>query len=467
LEYDPRYIAFMVLSENSQTKMTLDKILDKFALEFDKLSKQDRSLANAIIFGTLRWQLNIDWIIKDFSTKKTDQIDLEALLLIRIALFQIVFMERIPTSAAVNTAVNIAKKVSHKGVAGFVNAVLRKASTNYLKIKFPSFEKEPELFLSVKNSMPVWIVKQWIKRFGIKKTSLLCESINKIPDITIRTNTLKTDTDKLIDLISDDVEKISKTSYSDCGISFIKPKKPIHKIKTFKEGFFQVQDQAAQLITNILDPKPDDKILDACAGLGVKTAHIAQLMENKGSIVAADTDLNKLDSLEQEMERLGIYIVSTKQVDLLKVNPENFKGHFDKILIDAPCSGLGVLRRNPDAKWKRTKKDVARLANKQQKMLLNAADLVKPGGTIVYAVCSCEKRENQDVINFFLDNRKDFSINTDWFENNTHFLTFNNKVKDNLIIKNSLILEQGFLRTYPDMLEMDGFFAASIKRNEI
>ncbi len=452
MEYDSRYIALMVLLENSKTKRTLDRTLDQFAPELDRLSKRDRALANAIIYGTLRWQQNLDWIIKDFSTKQIKELEPEALYLLRIALFQIVFMERIPTSAAVNTAVDIAKKASHKGVVSFVNAVLRKASSQYLNVEFPDYKKDPELFLAVKHSIPIWLVRRWIKRFSMEKTILVCKTINTIPSITIRTNTLKINRDELISLLGEDTQNISKTLYSDCGISFVKPKIAVHEIEAFKKGFFQVQDEAAQLVTYMLNPKPGERILDACAGRGGKTGHAGQLMENQGSIIAGDTDLQKLIILEEEMERLSINIVSSMQMDLLKTKLEDFKEPFDKILIDAPCSGLGVLKRNPDAKWKRTKKDVARLANKQQKMLLNAANLVKPGGTIVYAVCSCEQRENEDVMDFFLEHRKDFSINTDW-------LTGNIKIKDTIISK------RGFLRTYPDILAMDGFFAVSMKRN--
>ena len=219
---------------------------------------------------------------------------------------------------------------------------------------------------------------------------------------------------------------------------------------------FQIQDEAAQIVTDFLAPLPNEKILDACAGLGGKTGHIAQLMENKGTIIASDVDPKKLESLELESKRLGIDIIHTKPLNLLKTSIKDFNFYFDRVLIDAPCTGLGVLRRNPDTKWDRSKNDIARLSGQQKKMLNSAANLVKPGGLLVYAVCSCEKEENEDVIHHFLNKRKDFSIDKDFKSNNY----------DSLITSliDSLITREGFLKTYPDANNMDGFFAARLKR---
>ncbi|MBF0303787.1 MAG: 16S rRNA (cytosine(967)-C(5))-methyltransferase RsmB [Desulfamplus sp.] len=474
MEHDPRYVALLILTESSRTRLPLDTILDQFAPQLETLSKLDRSLANAIIYGTLRWQGTLDWIIEPFSDRRIEIVKTEVAYILRMAMFQIVFMDRIPVSAAVNTAVNMTKKVSHQGTAGFVNAVLRKASTyfkdiinskeiadfrditSFKNIVLPDPKAEPELYISVTKSMPLWLVRRWITRFGFDKTLRLCDTINTIPPITIRANTLKTDRDKLISMYSPDVENIAPTKHSPDGISFTKPSMPIHESEPFKYGFFQVQDEAAQLVTIMLNPLPGERILDACAGLGGKTGHIAQLMKNQGVIIACDTDLQKLVSLEKEMNRLGVDIVRTLCKDILKADSNDFcdvnslsnlsKANesvdiklsdnsllFDKVLVDAPCSGMGVLRRNPDAKWKRTKKDLARLAIRQEKMLLNSANLVKPGGTLFYAVCSCETRENEDVVESFLKQRPDFVVKKEF-------------------------------RTYPDSIEMDGFFAALMER---
>lgn len=451
MENDPRYAALLILKENSHTRVTLDKILEQFSPNLEMLSKLDRSLANAIVYGTLRWQAYLDWIIQPFADRKLETLKTEVIYILRMAIFQIVFMDKIPVSAAVNTAVNLAKKVSHQGTAGFVNAVLRKASanfkdienstqiadykdiTNVKNISFPDPASEPELYISIVKSMPLWLVRRWTAKFGFDKTQRLCDTINTIPPITIRANTLKIDRDSLLSIYSPYAETISPTNDSPDGISFTKPKIPIHESEPFKNGLFQVQDEAAQLVTIMLNPLPKDRVLDACAGLGGKTGHIAQLMQNQGVIVACDNDAQKLNSLEQEMKRLGVNIVQPLCKDILKADLADFDALFDKVLVDAPCSGMGVLRRNPDAKWKRTKKDLARFGIRQEKMLLNTANLVKAGGHLLYAVCSCETRENEDVIENFLQQRPDFS------------------------------LEKEF-RTYPDNIEMDGFFAALMER---
>lgn len=451
LEKDPRYTALLVLMESSKTRVTLDRTLDALAPRLDLLSKPDRGLANAIIYGTLRWQGYLDWIIEHFSTRPLDKIRLEILYLIRIGLFQIIFMERIPVSAAVNTAVSAAKHISHPGAAGFVNALLRKASTGFHDIDLPEPEKDPENFVAVKTSMPLWCVKRWTKTYGIEKTLSLCRSMNKIPPISIRTNTLKTTRDVLMGALRPDVTEIRTTDFAEHGLSLTKPFKPIHEIESFKKGFFQVQDEAAQLVTTILAPRPGESVLDACAGLGGKTGHIAQMMENTGKLTAFDTNTAKLEILANEMNRLGITIVSAIKMDLMKIDRQLITEQFDRVIVDAPCSGMGVLRRNPDTRWKRTKKDIARLANKQQKMLVNAAELVKPGGLLLYAVCSCEKRENEDVMNFFLKTRPDFSVDT----------TFP-CVSENL--KKKAVSAPGYFKTYPELIDMDGFFAVAMKR---
>ncbi|MBF0228995.1 MAG: 16S rRNA (cytosine(967)-C(5))-methyltransferase RsmB [Desulfamplus sp.] len=459
MEHDPRYIALLILTENSQTRRPLDTILDQFSSQLATLSKLDRSLANAIVYGTLRWQAYLDWVIQPFSDRKLETLKTEIIYILRIAIFQIAFMDKIPVSAAVNSAVNLAKKISHQGVAGFVNAVLRKASINFSSVSLPDSKSNPDNYISIKHSMPLWLVRKWIAEYGFDKTLRLCDTINTIPPITIRTNTLKIDRDTLISLYSSGVDNIAKTNYSIHGINFTKPSTPIHESEPFKKGYFQVQDEAAQLITSMLNPLSGERVLDACAGLGGKTGHIAQLMENRGLVVACDIDSEKLASLEKEMNRLGISIVKTLCKDIAK--SEIDEPLFDRVLVDAPCSGMGVLRRNPDTKWKRDKKDIARLAIRQEKMLLSVADLVKNGGILLYAVCSCEKRENEDVVDNFLKQRPDFKKHS--FVGNQ---TLSYYLSSQLQFSNSAMVEDnGYFKTYPEYIEMDGFFAAIMKRN--
>jgi len=451
---DPRHIALNVLVSWHKASYTLDKSLENHSEEISLLSQKDKKLCNALIFGVLRHRESIDWIIQAFSNTPLEKITIKPLYLLRVALFQILYMDRVPVFAAINTTVEITKKLSGKKAAGFINAVLRKAADNFSKVALPDAKRDAAKFISIKFSLPLWLARKWTDAFGFKKTDLLCRQINTIPPITLRTNTLKIDRQSLAKKLSSSVKNIQLTGYSKLGISFISPSVPIQELETFKLGLFQIQDEAAQIVTDFLAPRPGEKILDACAGLGGKTGHIAQEMENQGIIIAADLENKKLESLILDSKRLGIDIIKTKPVDLLKTSIKDFDFYFDRVLIDAPCTGLGVMRRNPDTKWKRTKNDITRLAAKQKKMLNAAANLLKPGGILVYAVCSCEKEENEDVIHKFLEKRKDFSIDKDFKYGNY----------------SNLITNEGFLKTYPDIDRdnkadnMDGFFAARLKR---
>lgn len=449
---DPRHIALNVLLFWHTSSHTLDKSLEKYSKEIASLSKTDRSLCNAIIFGVLRHRESLDWIIRAFSNTPLEKINIKPLYLLRTALFQIRYLERVPVFAAVNTGVDIAKKLSGKKTAGFINAVLRKAADNISDIALPDPQKNAAKFISVKYSLPLWLSRKWINAFGFEKTSCLCQQINSIPHITLRANTLKISRQSLADKLVPVAKNIHLTDYATTGISFTNPNIPIHEFEAFKQGLFQIQDEAAQIVTDFLAPKPGEKILDACAGLGGKTGHIAQVMENKGVIIAADVEIKKLESLQVDSKRLGIDIIQTKQVDLLKTTIKDFDFYFDRVLIDAPCTGLGVMRRNPDTKWNRSKKDIERLCAKQKKMLNAAANLVKPGGILVYAVCSCENEENEEVILSFLNKRKDFSIDKEFQSD-----------KDSIFMTR-LLSSEGFLKTYPELNNMDGFFAARLKR---
>jgi len=466
-----RYLALTVLSENEKANIPLDRTIDKYTDKFALLSKRDRALANALIYGVLRFRGKLDWIISRFSTRKINTLEPTVVYLLRMGLFQIIFLDKIPISAAVNTSVEMAKKISNKGAAGFVNAVLRKAGTGYSNLSPPDLNKDPALFIAIEKSMPLWLAKRWIKRFGLNKTLQLCDSINEIPFITIRTNSLKISREDLAQKLENEAASVLLTKYEENGISIAKPLIAVNEMEIFKKGYFHVQDEAAQIVTSmLLDPQPGETLLDVCAGLGGKTGHMGQLMENKGRIIAIDIDINKLQHLETGMKRLGISIVSIQKRDILKpaiiTSKEESLGNlslnrrissftelYDRVLLDAPCTGLGVLRRNPDSKWARSYRDIKRLSQKQKTMLLKAAKHVKLNGVLVYSVCSCEPEENENVINYFLEKRPDFMIN------------HNIKPIHNDLYK-TMISDDGFFRTYPDHYNMDGFFAVSLKRNK-
>jgi len=450
---DARKTALSILCALDKGNKTIDNVIETLSDKIDSFSKKDRALVNALVYGVLRWRGRLDHIIDYFSNTPLSKIDPKVINILRIGLFQIIYLTRIPISAAVNTSVEMSKSFAAPWVAGFVNAILRNAIRKFDKVPFPDLEKNPVSAIAAHNSFPKWLVKRWLDRFGPKETILLCRAINTIPPITIRTNTLKTTRGKLMKSLQHEVEKIKRTTYAPDGICFFNPKSSIPKIQSFRDGWFVVQDEAAQLVTLLLDPKPGDTVLDACSGLGGKTGHIAQIMKNKGSIIAIDKDEKKLSRLSSEMNRLGISITKTIPCDLEKPLNEKGLGFFDHILLDASCSGLGVIRRNPDIKWSTSKNNINFFKERQLLFLDNLACLVKPSGVLVYAVCSTEPEENEEVVKDFLSNHSEFGI------------------KKNCVpmsLKNKALISGGmYLKTSPLNSNMDGFFSVCFQKKPV
>jgi len=447
---DARKTALHILNSLDKGNKTLDSILEAFSDKTDLLSKKDRSLLNALVYGVIRWRGRLDYIIGHFSNTPLTRINPKVINIIRIGLFQIIFLSRIPVSAAVNTSVELAKSFAAPWVIGFVNAILRNGAKNFEKVSFPDPKKDPVSAIAAQSSFPKWLIKRWLHRYGPKETTQLCDAVNAIPPITIRTNTLKTTRENLLNSLKKEVEKIVCTTYSPDGISFFNPMSSIPEIKTFKDGLFVVQDEAAQLVTLLLDVRPGDMVLDACAGLGGKTGHIAQIMKNQGTIFAIDKDENKLSRLVSGMKKLGISIITPLAYDLEK--PLDIKGFklFDRILLDAPCSGMGVLGRNPDIKWTTSKKNLNYFKEKQLIFLKNLACLVKPSGILVYAVCSIEPEENEEVVKEFLRIHSEFDI-----KNVSGLLSYSHT---------SVVSEDRYLKTLPHKNNMDGFFSVCFQK---
>jgi len=450
LPADPRRLALSVINRLESEDQILDLILDDSAVQIGKLSKPDRNLFNELVFGVLRWRGRLDWIIGHFSKTPLKRIEPKVLNILRMGAYQIIYLTRIPDSAAVNTSVELAKSDAPRWVTGFVNGLLRGISRDHLSVTLPDPEKNPAAAMAVEKAFPQWLIRRWLDRFGTQGTSTRCDAVNTIPPISVRTNTLKTTRKQLLERLNSHVESIRETAISPDGIVFRNPKLSIPSMKPFKEGLFQVQDEAAQLVSLLLDPLPGESVLDACAGLGGKTGHLAQLMRNQGTLLATDKDEQKLRKLESEMKRLGVSIVKTCLHDFKKPLNEKHSGRFHRVLLDAPCSGIGVLRRNPDAKWSITEKDIERNRGRQVELLSAVSGLVLPGGVLVYSVCSTEPEETETVVDAFISDNGEFAVDKD-------FSGFSEPVR-------SIVNQDGYLITYPYRHEMDGFFCVRFKR---
>jgi 16S rRNA (cytosine967-C5)-methyltransferase len=449
---DARHTAVAVLNTVDQRKKTLDRVLRALPQDEDYLSRRDRALLNAMVYGVLRWRGRLDHIIAYFSNIPLRKIQPMVLNILRLGLFQIIFLDRVPNSAAVNTSVELAKQMNSSRASGFVNALLRKAADNWERVPFSTFQEDPLAFLTTDQSIPKWLASRWLKRFSAETISTLVSAANAIPPITLRTNTLKTNRAQLIRSLEDQTEHSEPTSYAPDGVKMMNPKQSIPHLAAYKKGWFQVQDEAAQLVALLLDPQPGESVLDACAGLGGKTAHMAQLMQNQGIIAALDSNAEKLKQLGDEMPRLGVTMVQTVCQDLMI--PFDRSGHepFDRILLDAPCTGLGVIRRNPDIKWHTSVAQLTRQSRVQKQILGNLADWIKPGGILVYAVCSMEPEENEVIIDDFLKKRPDFVIDKNW-----------GKLPE--AIRSGAKSTVGYT-TLKFIKYMDGFYFARLKRKQ-
>ena len=446
----PRAAALAVLDRLELGHQTLDRALDDRASATASLSRRDRALYNQLVFGVLRWRSRLDAVIAAHAKRPLNQITPTVGNILRIGLFQILLMDRIPASAAVNTAVALARRHAPPRSAGFVNAVLRNALRHPERSGLPDAHRSPTAYMAAAKSFPLWLITRWIDRFGIGATGRLCDAINAVPPITVRCNRLKNSPVELLDALTTQAERVEAVNGVPGALNIIGPRLPIAKMSAFGEGRFTVQDGAAQLVSLFLAPQPGEAVWDACAGLGGKTTHLAQLMQNRGELVATDNVPAKLAGLQKEAQRLGVGIIRTRLLDLSRLTADEALPRFDRILLDAPCTGLGVLRRNPDAKWSSQASDIARCARRQARLLERVAGLVKAGGLLVLAVCSMEPEENEQVIAQFLKKRPDFVIDHPQSNEGQTVAPY--------------IDADGFLRTAPHTHGLDGFFAARLRR---
>lgn len=447
-----RQIALSVLNGLNSSNKTVDFLLARALAQRPGLIQSDRALTTELVYGVLRWQGRLDWIIEALSTVPFRKISPLVLNIVRLGVYQILFLSRIPPSAAVNESVELAKENAPYWVIPFVNAILRAAVRKADNIPLPGLEEDPVRAIAIGESHPSWMVDRWAQRMGIEETRSLCRANNRIPPVTIRTNSLRVSRESLLTAMAPYVDEIRPARFSPDGLILKGVKQPISRIPPFQKGWFQVQDEAAQLIAYLLAPKPLENVLDACAGLGGKTGHIAQLMADEGTIVAVDYRSRKLNALKASMDRLGIRCVESKRLDLREPVSEDYLESYDKVLLDAPCSGLGVIRRNPDSKWKKQPSDLERLSKKQGALLNVSASLLKPGGRLVYCVCSAEPEEGKAVIEGFLKNHGGFVIE--------------DATSGPFGIIKPFVDESGFFITLPQKHDMDGFFAVRLKKDK-
>lgn len=395
-------ILYKIDKEQAYSNIVLNEVIKQ---NRKKLNDKDIGLISEIVYGVTTWRLTLDEIVKKYSKIKLKKISPWILNILRMGVYQIVFLDKIPKSAAVNESVNLSKKYGHSSSSNFVNAILRKIE----KIDYEEFFqiKDDVERISKINSVPEWMIKELLKNNNIKVVENICKSFNLRPQVTIRVNELKTTKQEVIQKFQKRNIKYKETEYDDFMI--LEKLKDIENLDMFKEGYFTIQDISAGLTVKILDPKPNENVLDACSAPGGKTTYIAELMKNKGNIEAWDIHEHRTKLVKQNACRLGINIISTKVKDA-SIYDEKLNEKFDKILLDVPCLGIGVIKRKPDIKWQRKIEDIDEIKKIQQKILENCSKYLKKGACLVYSTCSIFKEENEDIINEFLNKNSDFQI---------------------------------------------------------
>lgn len=383
----------------------LDKKLSETAPDV-----RDAALTTQIVYGTVRMQGALDWIVSQFSDRPVEKIGLKALMCLRIALYQLFYLDRIPDYAAVNESVRLAKTGRNPGVAAFVNAVLRKYIAGRDSLKFPAKEDDPAAYISTVHSHPRYLVERWINIFGIERTEEICR-VNNIPaPLFVRTNTLKISRDDLIKRLENEGVSTQTVDGSPLALRLDDYPAPA-ALPSFRDGLFYVQDVSAMRAVYCLKPQQNEHVLDICAGPGGKTTFIAQQMQKHGSLVAVDSDPVKTVMIEQNLSRLGIPGVSVIRTDATKLYEEHPDWSFDRILVDVPCSNTGVLRRRVEARWRLTPEDFDRLAAIQMCLLDSAAKMLKKKGVLVYSTCSIDPAENEQVASAFLADHEELKMN--------------------------------------------------------
>lgn len=378
------------------------------------LTEKDIGLISEIVYGVTTWRLTLDEIIKKYSKIKIKKISPWILNILRMGIYQIIFLDKIPKSAAVNESVNLAKRYGHASSSNFVNAILRKIEKNDYE-EFFKIEDDIER-ISKTTSMPKWIVEELMKNNEIKKVEEICKNSNIKPKITIRVNSLKINKQELIKKLKEKGIKCNEPQEKVGDFLILEKIKNIENIDEFKKGYFTIQDISAGQTARILNPQPGELVLDACSAPGGKTTYMAELMKNKGKIEAWDIHEHRTKLVGKNAQRLGIDIIETKVKDA-SLYDESLKEKFNKILLDVPCLGIGVIKRKPDIKWQRKPEDIEKITEIQKKILNNCSKYLKKDGAMVYSTCSILKEENQDVVDEFLKENSGFYIESNEVHN--------------------------------------------------
>jgi len=417
------------------------------------LGPKDAALLTELVYGTLRWQNTLDWVIDQYSKTPVARMNQIVRLIVRMGAYQLLFLERVPAAAACNEAVELAKAWKLGGLAGFVNGLLRNIARRQTAIDFPALDAGPVLHISVKYSHPAWLVRRWLKRYGPEETIAFCRANNEPPPVVLRCNTLRIEPEALLRRLEDEGVAAVPSPLIPEGLRLAQHAM-LKNLPSFRSGCFTVQDESSMLASIVLQPEAGSLVVDACAGPGGKTTHLAQIMKNSGKLLAFDVHEHRLRLIRDACRRLGITIVSTCLQDAADP-PQELMGQVDYLLVDAPCSGLGVIRRRPDLRWRVQEQDLPAHTRQQQQILAGASRCLKPGGVMLYSTCSSEPEENGEVVAAFLNSHDHWQAQDITTLVPPALLRF---------ADDCLMAERGCLQLLPHRHGTDGFFLAALKK---
>ncbi len=446
----PRNLALAALNNRENAPGFQERTLEGAFLDHPHLDQRDRAFSLQLVQGVLRWRIKIDWIIKQNLQFPFARLETPVLNILRLAVYQIFFLDRVPESAAVNEAVKQAGRLQKKNLRGVVNGILRNICRKKDAVVFPNADRDAPLYLAVAHSYPLWLVKKWIREYGRENAEKLLRAGNNVPGLFIRTNTLYTSREKLVDVLKEEGVDCAPCSHSPEGIEITRLNGPISGLRAFRRGLFQVQSLPAQICSHLLFPRSGESVLDVCAGFGGKSTHISALMKDQGLVLALDTNRKRMAELMRSAKRLKATSIQPLIADATRPISSLLKRAFDKVLVDAPCSGLGVISRHPDIKLARSGADIERLADLQQKILTRALETLKPEGALLFVTCTLSKEENEDNVERFLQ------------KNPRVALADLRKCAPPWAV--NLIDEHGFFRTLPHVQALEGFFAALFRK---
>jgi 16S rRNA (cytosine967-C5)-methyltransferase len=394
----------------------------------------------------LRWRNRLDWSLSHCSDRPLETLTPAVRNLLRLGAYQLSFLDHIPPYAAVSETVRLAKQVTHTGVAAYVNAVLRALERRRDTLSLPEADADLLAYLTITESHPRWLVERWLERFGPQQTMSMCHADNLRPPLVVRVNLLRATRQRLLDSLASDGCEARPCRYAPDAVLIVSHASLV-ELKSYRQGWFTVQDEAAVLCGYLLSPQPYEWVLDACAAPGGKATQAAESMADLGTVLCLDHSHHRINLVEENARRLGL-----RSIRSLVGNAEQaeFKRPFERILLDAPCSGLGVLRRHPDAKWRKGLELINTMARQQTALLEHLCRMVKPDGLLLYVTCSTEGEENQQIVQAFLDRHPHYIL----------------EAVDNELPEAARVFahHEGWFQSWPGPEGLDGFFAARLRR---